>query len=139
MGRKLYLLTDEECRDIKMWIWKGVRYARIAAQFNLSKGYISQISTGATKGEIEWPDGSLGRLSRHRALEIEKDRKISPTHVVELERDLPTPDGGMTREERDKFRAEYEKVEMDLQTASDEELRAILQPKKGKARGKKGG
>jgi|TARA_Y100000310_G_scaffold78612_2_gene75278 hypothetical protein len=139
MGRKLYTLTEEQLKDIKMWIWKGVRYARISAQFHITKGYISQITTGNAWEEIPWPDGSFGRLPQAQAMKIEQERQKHKGIADRIEAELPSVEGTMSVEDREKFRAEFAAAEAERLRQSDEELKAILQPKKGKARGKKGG
>lgn len=69
-------LLPEQVRNIKALLWDGhMSQPEIAALHNTHQTGISRILNGYMWGEIEWPDGSSGRMDPERHKVITSSRK----------------------------------------------------------------
>ena len=71
------ILSDEDVKDIKHTLWMGWgTHVDIATKYFISASYVSWVRTGKARGDVPWPDGSIGGMPQYRKDQIRRSRYL---------------------------------------------------------------
>jgi hypothetical protein len=83
-----YFLNPQLALEIKRRLWEGDVQAEIADEHGVSLGTISKIVAGRYWAEVQWPDGSTGRISEEqRTIIMQKRQAAKPTSPFKRSKD----------------------------------------------------